>query len=134
MKSACFFPRTFAAFLFLLPFGGVAVAEDAPIQATDLAREFAVSSPPSSMRYQDKVIVVTGVVDAIKISPNTGNRIAILKSPPKDNVMIRFRPSETEATASVQPGQTITIQGLCRVFESGVALGGSVLVKTPAGR
>jgi len=88
----------------------VATEREILISAYDLCAAFENNSVGAEMKYEDKVIIVSGII--IEIGTELlGHPFVILDGGPASGVQCSFKNSEKNRIAEVQKGQRIRVKG-----------------------
>lgn len=100
---------------------------DLAIEATALFNEFNTDEAAANAKYLDKTIAVTGTV---KEASNADNTVKVnLETGSDFGVLCEFDPLTKHSRTDFQPGEKVTLKGLCAGLNLDVQLSRCVEVK-----
>ncbi len=96
------------------------------VKAATLVEDYKANEVKADEKYKDKVIAVTGKVEAIK--KGLGGQPIVLLSAPKRFVKVRcmFGKEYAPQVAKISKGNVITVKGVCKGKLGSVNLGGCI--------
>lgn len=98
-----------------------------PVTATELYQKFTSNEPRANQAYLNKVLQVSGQVLEVKSTANAGKVVVLNTGDPMFGVACTLTRIETASTR-VQPGEKITVKGICTGYLSDVVLTNSYLI------
>ena len=114
-------------YLYNKPPRDVAAETGIPISASELYSKFTSNEPKANQAYLNKVLQVSGQVLEVKSTSTTGRVVVLNTGDPMFGVSCTLNKTDP-ATATVRPGEKITVKGICTGYLSDVVLTNSYLV------
>ena len=114
-------------YLYNKPHRNVIAETGIPISATELYAKFTSNEGQANQAYLNKVLQVSGQVLAIKSNATAGKVVILNTGDPLFGVACTLNLQET-TVHPVQPGEKITVRGICTGYLSDVVLTNSYLV------
>lgn len=98
-----------------------------PISATELYTKFTSNEPKANQAYLNKVLQVSGQVLEVKSTSTAGKVVVLNTGDPMFGIACTLNKTDP-VTATVRPGEKITVKGICTGYLSDVVLTNSLLV------
>ncbi|MBK6936411.1 MAG: hypothetical protein IPH18_05660 [Chitinophagaceae bacterium] len=98
------------------------------LKAADLVREFEANEQASYKKYQDKVILINGVIKQLEKDDKGFYSVVLGDTSSMSSVRCSIDSLHNKEAAEVQQGSTIAVKGICTGFNADELLGSDVIL------